>query len=112
MPRASRPDQVMAAAILDWLLYHSTAVNTKGEGYRLKEKRRAGLVRSGPGGGEGGTAWEDRLRLELMERVRNPKSPLPPPGESSPLTVDELLGQPLHRLPPSGCDPLGRGSRA
>lgn len=38
------PDQVMAAAILDRLLHHSTTVNIKGESYRLKEKRRAGLV--------------------------------------------------------------------
>jgi len=38
------PDQVMAAAILDRLLHHSTTVNIKGESYRLREKRRAGLV--------------------------------------------------------------------
>ena len=38
------PDQVMAAAILDRLLHHSTTVNIKGESYRLKEKRKAGLM--------------------------------------------------------------------
>lgn len=38
------PDPVMAAAILDRLLHHSTTVNIKGESYRLKEKKRAGLV--------------------------------------------------------------------
>jgi len=38
------PDQVMAAAILDRLLHHSTTVNIKGESYRLKEKRRADLM--------------------------------------------------------------------
>ncbi len=38
------PDQVMAAAILDRLLHHSTTVNIKGESYRLKEKKKAGLV--------------------------------------------------------------------
>ncbi|MFQ6090358.1 MAG: ATP-binding protein, partial [Candidatus Bipolaricaulia bacterium] len=29
---------------LDRLLHHSTTVNIKGESYRLREKRRAGLV--------------------------------------------------------------------
>ncbi len=38
------PDPVMAAAILDRLLHHSTTVNIKGGNYRLKEKRKAGLV--------------------------------------------------------------------
>jgi len=41
------PDQVMAAAILDRLLHHSTTVNIKGESYRLKEKKRAGLIGTG-----------------------------------------------------------------
>lgn len=36
-------DQVLATAILDRLLHHCTTLNIKGEGYRLKEKRRAGL---------------------------------------------------------------------
>jgi len=47
------PDQVMAAAILDRLLHHSTTVNIKGESYRLKEKRRAGLVGAGVSPAEG-----------------------------------------------------------
>lgn len=37
-------DQVIATAILDRLLHHSTTLNIKGESYRLKDKRRAGLV--------------------------------------------------------------------
>ena len=37
-------DSVLAAAILDRLLHHATTVNIKGESYRLKEKRRAGLL--------------------------------------------------------------------
>jgi IstB-like ATP binding protein len=35
---------VIATAILDRLLHHSTIVNVKGESYRLKEKRKAGLL--------------------------------------------------------------------
>ncbi|MDH7478870.1 MAG: ATP-binding protein, partial [Syntrophomonadaceae bacterium] len=38
-------DQVIATAILDRLLHHSTVVNIKGESYRLKEKLRAGLLK-------------------------------------------------------------------
>jgi DNA replication protein DnaC len=37
-------DQVIATAILDRLLHHSTILNIKGESYRLKEKRKAGLL--------------------------------------------------------------------
>lgn len=37
-------DHVLATAILDRLLHHSTTLNIKGESYRLKEKRRAGIL--------------------------------------------------------------------
>ena len=37
-------DSVMATAILDRLLHHASTVNIKGESYRLKEKRKAGLL--------------------------------------------------------------------
>ncbi|HBD06728.1 MAG TPA: AAA family ATPase [Syntrophobacteraceae bacterium] len=39
-------DQVLATAILDRLLHHCTTLNIKGESYRLKEKRKAGLIGS------------------------------------------------------------------
>ena len=39
-------DPVIASALLDRLLHHATTVNIKGESYRLKEKRRAGLLKS------------------------------------------------------------------
>lgn len=39
-------DQVIAAAILDRLLHHSHVINIRGESYRLREKRRAGLLPS------------------------------------------------------------------
>jgi len=38
------PDNIITAAILDRLLHHSTTINIKGESYRLKDKKRAGLV--------------------------------------------------------------------
>jgi DNA replication protein DnaC len=37
-------DHVIAAAILDRILHHCATVNIKGESYRLKERRRHGLV--------------------------------------------------------------------
>ena len=37
-------DPVLATTILDRLLHYSTTLNIKGESYRLKEKRRAGLL--------------------------------------------------------------------
>ena len=37
-------DQALATAILDRLLHHATTLNIKGESYRLKEKRKAGLL--------------------------------------------------------------------
>jgi len=36
-------DQVLAAAILDRLLHFSTTVNIRGQSYRLREKRKAGV---------------------------------------------------------------------
>ncbi len=35
---------IIATAILDRLLHHSTTVNIRGESYRLKERRKAGLI--------------------------------------------------------------------
>ena len=37
-------DPIIATAILDRLLHHSTTVNIRGESYRLKERRKAGLI--------------------------------------------------------------------
>ena len=37
------PDPVLATALLDRLLHHSTTVNLKGDSYRLRNRTRAGL---------------------------------------------------------------------
>jgi len=49
-------DQVLATAILDRLLHHATTLNIKGESFRLREKRKAGLLtrRTKATGEEGG----------------------------------------------------------
>ena len=39
-------DTVIATAILDRLLHHSHVLNIRGESYRLKDKRHAGLLTS------------------------------------------------------------------
>lgn len=38
-------DNVLATAILDRLLHHSTTVNIRGDSYRIQEKKKAGFVR-------------------------------------------------------------------
>jgi DNA replication protein DnaC len=45
-------DTVLATAILDRLLHHSSTVNIKGESYRIKEKKKAGFFRPEPTGDE------------------------------------------------------------
>jgi DNA replication protein DnaC len=40
------PEVAIASAILDRLLHHSTTINIRGDSYRLKDKRRAGLVQN------------------------------------------------------------------
>jgi len=39
-------DPVIATAILDRLLHHSHVLNIRGESYRLREKRKSGLIRT------------------------------------------------------------------
>src|SRR5580693_115161 len=46
-------DSIIATAILDRLLHHSTTINIRGESYRLKDRRKAGLV---PPRGQDGAA--------------------------------------------------------
>jgi DNA replication protein DnaC len=41
-------DSVLATAILDRLLHHSTTINIKGESYRIKEKKKADFFRPEP----------------------------------------------------------------
>ncbi|HCT4784053.1 TPA: transposase, partial [Pseudomonas aeruginosa] len=38
--------QTLTAALLDRLLHHSHVQQIKGESYRLKDKRKAGIIRS------------------------------------------------------------------
>lgn len=42
-------DDVLAAAILDRLLHHSHTLLVQGDSYRLKQKRKAGLLDTASG---------------------------------------------------------------
>ena len=46
-------DTVIASAILDRLLHHSHVLNIRGESYRLREKRQAGLFTASTGSANG-----------------------------------------------------------
>ena len=65
-------DPVLATAILDRLLHHATTLNIKGESYRLKEKRRAGLLSRAPSAQPGGA----------RETVPEPEKEAMPNGEN------------------------------
>ena len=39
-------DAVVATAILDRLLHHSHVITIRGDSYRLREKRRSGLLKA------------------------------------------------------------------
>src|SRR5437016_2610690 len=59
-------DSIIATAILDRLLHHSTTINIRGESYRLKDRRKG--ARTGRGGGRGSF-----LGLGLRYAQRAPK---------------------------------------
>lgn len=54
-------DAIMASAALDRLLHRSTVLNIKGESYRLKEKRKAGVNHTIP---------QPERRTELIENMQ------------------------------------------
>src|SRR5581483_196997 len=47
-------DPIIATAILDRLLHHSSTINIRGESYRLKDRKRAGLLPQREGDRDGG----------------------------------------------------------
>ena len=59
-------DPVVATAILDRLLHHSHVVTIRGDSYRLKEKRRSGLVqkaaRLAPSAAADGASMADEIK--------------------------------------------------
>jgi DNA replication protein DnaC len=53
-------DEVLATAILDRLLHHSHTFMITGESYRLREKRKSGLIRSGLANANPGQPFQDQ----------------------------------------------------
>ena len=73
-------DPVVATAILDRLLHHSHVITIRGDSYRLREKRRSGLIK--PATLDAGPARMSRLTaarvLSPSGRLRLPPGPKPP----------------------------------
>jgi DNA replication protein DnaC len=65
-------DPIIATAILDRLLHHSTTINIRGESYRLKERRRAGLLASAE---QQEAAAASSRALILAATLRSPDTP-------------------------------------
>jgi IstB-like ATP binding protein len=58
-------DYVLATAMLDRLLHYSSTINIRGESYRLREKRKAGVfhdLTAQPG--KGGSATSGKIQEE------------------------------------------------
>src|SRR6266478_1642679 len=67
-------DSIIATAILDRLLHHSTTINIRGESYRLKDRRKAGLVP--PRGQEGAEAAARSLASDSVTPKTRQKTAL------------------------------------
>jgi DNA replication protein DnaC len=68
-------DPIIATAILDRLLHHSTTINIRGESYRLKDRRRAGLL-AGREQQEGQTGAPTPAPTSATPKTRRPGAPL------------------------------------
>jgi DNA replication protein DnaC len=82
-------DPIIATAILDRLLHHSTTLNIRGESYRLKERRKAGLLpaREEDRGGEApfpsSASLQNGPRRQGSATPRPTRAPLTAPGRSA-----------------------------
>jgi hypothetical protein len=83
-------DPIIATAILDRLLHHSHTLNIRGESYRLKDRRKAGLF---PRAEEDGNrpapfppsqAFHNGPRRQGSAAPRKTSAPLTAPGRSEP----------------------------
>jgi DNA replication protein DnaC len=85
-------DPIIATAILDRLLHHSTTINIRGESYRLKDRKKAGLFPRPEDEGNRPTPFPptDELhngpRRQGSAAPRKTGAPLTAPGRSEPLS--------------------------
>ena len=82
-------DPIIATAILDRLLHHSTTNNIRGESYRLKDRRKAGLFpRADQDSGRAAPflspdSLQNGPRRQGSAAPRKPSAPLTAPGRST-----------------------------
>jgi hypothetical protein len=82
-------DPIIATAILDRLLHHSTTINIRGESYRLKDRRKAGLFpRADQDSGRPAPflspeSLQNGPRRQGSAAPRKTSAPLTAPGRSS-----------------------------
>src|ERR1700730_15652467 len=82
-------DPIIATAILDRLLHHSTTINIRGESYRLKDRRKAGLFpRANEDGGRPAPflspdSLQNGPRRQGSATPRKTSAPLTAPGRST-----------------------------
>ena len=82
-------DPIIATAILDRLLHHSTTVNIRGESYRLKDRRKAGLFpRADQDSGRAAPflspdSLQNGPRRQGSAATRKTSAPLTAPGRST-----------------------------
>src|ERR1041385_1331944 len=82
-------DPIIATAILDRLLHHSTTINIRGESYRLKDRRKAGLFPRAeeeadrPAPFPSPEILQNGPRRQGSASPRKTRAPLPAPGRSS-----------------------------
>ena len=70
--RSKTADPVVATAILDRLLHHSHVLTIRGDSYRLRAKRKSGLIK--PPTGDGPTVGSASLRSVTGLADHQPRS--------------------------------------
>jgi len=81
-------DPIIATAILDRLLHHSTTINIRGESYRLKDRRKAGLFpraedEARPAPFPSSKSLRNSPRRQGSAAPRKTSAPLTAPGRSA-----------------------------
>lgn len=71
-------DPIIATAILDRLLHHSMTINIRGESYRLKDRRRAGLLPGREQGEQPEVAALSVAPVSAPPKARRPRAALGP----------------------------------
>jgi DNA replication protein DnaC len=67
-------DPVVATAILDRLLHHSHVLTIRGDSYRLRAKRKSGLIKTTTAGGDGPPVGSASLRPATAGASHQPRS--------------------------------------